>query len=74
VWMCAHRCFGQVTAADGREGVVCLRKPRPAVRSFPVDPASAGHVRRVTVATGLADRLSNAQYLRRSHPHRRIAC
>ncbi len=69
VWMCAHRCFGQVTAADGREGVVCLRKPRPAVRS-----SRSIHVRHGTVATGLADRLSNAQYLRRSHPHRCIAC
>ena len=55
VWMCAHRCFAQVTAADGREGVVCLRKPRPAVRSSRSIQRAHAHVRHGTVATGLAD-------------------
>ena len=44
VWMCAHRCFAQVTAADGSEGVVCMRKRHyTAVRSaLPIHRARAG--------------------------------
>jgi hypothetical protein len=35
VWMWAHRCFAQITAADGNPGVVCMRKRHyTAVRSF----------------------------------------
>ena len=31
--MRAHRCFAQITAADGTQGVVCMVKPQAAVRS-----------------------------------------
>jgi hypothetical protein len=34
VWICAHRCCAQITAADGNPGVVCMRKRHAAVRSF----------------------------------------
>jgi hypothetical protein len=31
--MRANRCFAQITAADGTQGVVCMVKPQAAVRS-----------------------------------------
>ncbi len=31
--MRANRCFAQITAADGTQGVVCMAKPQAAVRS-----------------------------------------
>jgi hypothetical protein len=43
VWMCAHLCCAQITAADGNHGVVCMRKRHAAVRSFTSIPHTQEH-------------------------------